>query len=327
MTRIDGAIPPSPTRHSVAGHARLGPEAAAQPGHDITSVRNVARPVNRSDSVDSGFGERVGTGRQGHMLVPKLGDDVAKSVMRHAATRIMDGKDPTPVIFATDVDLARFEQACADYRSQLAGLLADTDGIDSPTLEKIQALHEAGSPGRIPVASNASSGVLGRLGSTDKLYVLGHGSPGAQGIWYKQGNSEALFRHQDIASLLAKGGLARDFTDIRLLACEGACVPGDGGPTSAERFLDALAGAGFDQAAVSAYPGVIELMADRLADDKVHRQVLVGEEKTPVQASKVRQVFRYADVDYMNLEDWRQLHDTASDAPPPLPPRRYAGAS
>lgn len=338
--------------HLIGGATRAPIQAATHPHPGLTStrsgvpralqdVRNCASSANprvpvraptfhRADSIDSGIGD-MEVKKQGTLVVPKVGDDVAKVVLRHAATRILDGKEPMPVVFANEAELHTFLRAVADFRSQLAALLANTDGIDAPTLEKTRALYEASQPGRLMATSNTASGALSRLDATrDKLYVLGHGSAGADGIWYTRGKSDVLFRHADIARQLVGAGVPRDFSDFRLLSCESASVPARGGPTSGERLLHALTAEGFERAEVSAYPGVIDLLTTPLQDGKFHRQVLVGEEETPVQASTVRQVYRDADVDgdYMNLDDWRQQRAQAEPMPmpmpkPPLPHRAY----
>ena len=68
--------------------------------------------------------------------------------------------------------------------------------------------------------SNKNNEALSRLcASTDKLYVMGHGGPGMDLLAADQQVTQGKATARDVARQLARGGLSKEFLDIRVTAC------------------------------------------------------------------------------------------------------------
>ena len=266
--------------------ARLHPPKASV-GNQRTGVASSfasARNVVREGHVPHSEGNRS------YVLAPKVGDDTAEILVKHAATRILNGKAPLPVVVTNQRDFKAFIRGISNARSDAA------DWLRSPDPRKVEigrAVHEATTPGRIPVTNNARSGVLRTLAPEDKVHVFGHGIAGLDGIGYYEKGKPKTFTTADIARQLVTAGLDPNHRVVRLYACEGAlpAPAGHGGESNGQQLADALKRVGFANVEVSAYAGVIDLLGSRLEDGSYHRAVTRADD-TRVQASQARQMFR-----------------------------------
>lgn len=227
--------------------------------------------------------------KQGFVFVPKVGDEAAKQVLFPSAMRILDNKAPHTVIVANGRDLAAFDAALDRARTTITEQRRTE--ADPVKREGLGALLDA--MDRLTVIDQRESGVMRTLEpGRDKLYLMGHGMAGVDGLLYRREQSTLLVPTQAIARQLADAGLDPAFRDIRLFACEGACSSHEGGPSTAERLVVALREAGFENAEVSAYPGKLDASGVAFADGKHHKAVWMDEAR--VRASSVRQAFSHA---------------------------------
>jgi hypothetical protein len=242
-------------------------------------------------------------GKGGHLFVPRLGVDTAELLAHHAATRMLDNKMPYPVILASAQDRAAFETGLAQLHRQAAKNMRlwrieaalsklSTEMKPDPALwVKLKATHAATAPGRIPVLD--ARALQGLHATEGKLYVVGHGYAGLDGIGVFQRGKAVVASSEELANQLRDAGLKPEHRDVRLWACEGACPGEDGSPANAQRFADALARAGFTDVEVAAYPGVLRLFDEPGPDGKWHRTIVTESDagETVVKAGTVRQVF------------------------------------
>ena len=226
------------------------------------------------------------------MLMLRMTPNQAESVVNHAATRILDGKEPYPLIVLDAEQLATFRNFLAGHGEYLTGLLDKPRECPLPAsqIENGESRREATRPGRIPILF-AEAGRLPPLDpDSTKLYLRGHGSPELDGIVYMQGTDELPVSSTQIASELSDAGLHPAYRNFRMITCFSASRLSDAGTPSGQRLADALGEAGFAHAEVTAYDGELMTGAPRLPDGKVHRQVRVG--SGLARSSTVRQVFR-----------------------------------
>jgi hypothetical protein len=105
-------------------------------------------------------------------------------------------------------------------------------------------------------------GVLQRVASGDKLYVLAHGHANRKVICAEEGGRQ--FDPGQFAAYLEKEGLRKDFRDLRIFACETSERPGTGEQSFAEELLTSMRKADYLHVTVSGYSGITDTNYDFL---------------------------------------------------------------
>ena len=265
------------------------PDTAGATALHLVHAGNVAgdTSVARDDTGVTKAGHK-----QGYAFVPVVGYswDEAGLVLAASASRLLDGKEPYPVIFANGEDMDRFKAALADVRLWEA----DVDHASPEAAMRFAATE----PGRITTIDDKAAGLLRTLDKDrTKLYIAMHGLPGWPGFPYFSAEDQAsCFTGDQLARQLKDAGLDPGYRHIRLWSCHGATVPPNGGPTTAEHVVEALGNAGFEDVELSAFPSGLHFLGEPSDDGKHHRTVLVGKDQIRVRASLARVTTTYAAV-------------------------------
>jgi len=106
-------------------------------------------------------------------------------------------------------------------------------------------------------------GVLQRVASGDKLYVLAHGHVNRKVICAEEGGRQ--FEPDQFAAYLEKEGLRKDFRDLRIFACETSERPETGELSFAEELMLSMRKAGYAHVTVSGYSGITNTNYDLLS--------------------------------------------------------------
>jgi hypothetical protein len=241
------------------------------------------------------------------LYVPRIGVDTAQQVMGMAIARAGARKKPYTVIVDTRAEAlqlrAEIEACCRDEGpgKMAAAFKQPASGRRKPVRDKllIEASFHAVNRG-VQVKANQRDDDSTRLARLDpqttKLYVLGHGTTGGDGVYVKTGpQSVARVSSEALASKLRDGGLPHNHEDVRLILCHGSEEPVDGGPSgqsTGQRVANALGKAGFDKVTVSAYPGELLRYPRPFGDGRLHKAVLPDPDSgKPVIASQARKSF------------------------------------
>ncbi|MES0869399.1 hypothetical protein [Pseudovibrio sp. SCP19] len=280
-------------------------------------------------------------GKTGYFYAPFVSDDVLKMVSGTNLSRFNAGKELRSLIVATNADKAKFEvlkhelaeknyKEAGDLASGFNSYMAENDLSETGFIttvgpNKFEDMLKAASDHawradallRVKVISNEETGILGNLKTKeDKLYLVGHGRQGEEGITSKTGPEEQGWEvawSKDIAQQLAKGGLEKSFSDIRVSSCHSADarLPKSFSPedlkaaseTKVKSFLfievereqsfaQALANdlkkAGFEQPEVSGYHGLGKVFS---ADTHQYQALDETDGAETARSSSVREVF------------------------------------
>ncbi|WP_368566191.1 C80 family cysteine peptidase [Pseudoxanthomonas sp. UTMC 1351] len=246
--------------------------------------------------------------KQGYILIPKVGVDTPGIIMGDAAARLSNGKEPYPVIVMNKDDAIAFQRSMTQYLEENKDVLNDA-GVSTVKVSRGRSkkrseglsemscwLAQAVKSENVRILNNEVVKVIESLcPDSTKLYIVGHGSDGGNGMYYKDsGGKFKRISPAELAEQLKAAGLSAKYRDIRLLCCHGACQPEDESKTStARKITNALGKAGFKDVDLSAYEGPVSTNP-KLFDGTLHSSVTRDGQSKPVRRSQARKTLQYA---------------------------------
>lgn len=278
--------------------------------------------------------------KQGYIYLSFIAPDMVEQPLGYNLPRAEKGKPMYPVIVPDDRAKEQIEQLRSDKVEELKASYKNADGLlkqlrnmglsEDDIIQQVgPELHQNLTKGMannlrdlnvltsIRYQSNQGGRALSQLRApADKLYVMGHGGAGMDILAADQAVTQGKVTSGELARQLARGGLPKAFSDIRVTACFSAdsIEPQSFAPEELERtsslyevkpegFLgrfkkktiqsfaqslsNALGKEGFSQAVVSGYHGA----GVTFTQQENHSRRLKGGGKEDVRSSTVRRQF------------------------------------
>lgn len=117
---------------------------------------------------------------------------------------------------------------------------------------------------------------LNYLKPTDRLYIVAHGNPWLIGQFQDSGPTLSAF---ELANVMIKKKLPKDFVDIRILACNSGINASKNSGSFAQRFKECMTEYGYKKLKVTGYLGRIFLSRNWRLENRESSGFLSGKKK------------------------------------------------